>query len=103
MATQVRRPVQVSLPEEQWQRLTALGQQRGVPVTELIAQSIVALLRDVPPINATTATPTETDHDPIRSLIGIFDSGATDLGSDHDRYIAEYIDEENRLWQLKSS
>ncbi len=32
MVAEVRRPIQIPLPEEQWQRLTALGQQRGVPV-----------------------------------------------------------------------
>ncbi len=102
MATQLRRPVEVYLADEQLQRLAALGRQRGVPVADLIAEGITLVLSGQPTVEVGEPPPT-ADDDPIRSSIGIFDSGITDLGAEHDRYIAEYVDEENRVWWLKSS
>ena len=71
-------------------------------MADLIAQGVALVLSDQPPADVGEPLPT-ADSDPIRSLIGIFDSGITDLGAKHDRYIAEYVDEDNRLWRLKSS
>ncbi len=34
--------------------------------------------------------------DPFRELIGLIDSGVDDLSINHDRYIVEILEEENR-------
>jgi len=104
MVTYAREPVQVYLREDQMQILEALAQQQHTSVADLVRQGIDAFVTHLPPLTAAVDTISTTDdRDPLRGIIGMFASDTGDLGTDHDRYLAEFEEEDNRPWLRKSS
>lgn len=76
---------QVQLQEEQVRALKELASARGVSVAELIRQSVDALIR-----SARGVDEAERRRRAIAAA-GRFRSGASDVSSEHDRYLAEAI------------
>ena len=79
MSALTTKPFQIYLREEQIAALRALAQKRGQSVAELIRQGIDLLLLNLP-----------MEEDPLLDIIGMFDSGAGDLSTEHDHYLAEF-------------
>jgi len=74
---------QIQLTEEQSRTLKSLAARRGVPVTELIRQSVDSYIRSSTGLD---------DQERRRRAIAAADkfrSGQTDVSVDHDRYLAE--------------
>jgi hypothetical protein len=74
---------QIQLTERQTQRLKALAKERGVSMAELIRESVDKLLE----------SPAVIDREERKrraiAVAGRFRSGLTDLGVNHDEYLAE--------------
>jgi hypothetical protein len=81
----LKKPLQVYLRPEQLDALRALAQRRKVPVAELVRQGVDRLLTEVPP-----------EEDPLWALVGLFDSGLSDLAEHHDAYLARWSREDHR-------
>ncbi len=84
MAALTKKPIQVHLRPEQLDALRGLAAKRHVSVAELVRQGVDRLLAEVP-----------WEEDPLHDIIGMFDSGLTDLAEKHDEYLAKWIYEEN--------
>jgi len=78
-------PSQVYLRPGQREALRALAKKRGVSMAELVRQGVDYVLSEV-----------SLEEDPIMSLVGMFDSGVTDLAENHDKYLAAICEAENR-------
>ncbi|HMA33434.1 MAG TPA: ribbon-helix-helix domain-containing protein [Chloroflexia bacterium] len=102
MATYNREPFQVYLRDDQVEALQILAQRRGISIAELIREGVDALLTKRPSAAELRIGETRED-DPLRDIIGLFDSGAPNLGLDHDKYIAQLVEAENGIWPAKSS
>ncbi|MGQ9554017.1 MAG: ribbon-helix-helix domain-containing protein [Anaerolineae bacterium] len=78
---------QVQLTDEQMRRLRHLASTEGVSIAEIIRRSVDAAL----------AVPYQQDEADKRqralSVIGAFRSGKHDVSAQHDRYLAEALDE----------
>ena len=74
---------QVQLREEQVRALKKLASARGVSMAELIRQSVDALIRSSKGVDEA-----ERRRRAIAAA-GRFRSGASDVSSEHDRYLAE--------------
>ena len=85
MAAVLKKPVQVYLRPEQLEALRALAARRNVAVAELVRQGVDRLLADVP-----------LEDDPLWDIVGMFDSGLTDLAEKHDDYLVRITQEENQ-------
>lgn len=85
MAAVTGQPLQVYLRPEQREALRALAKKRGVSMAELVRQGVDYVLSEV-----------SLEEDPIMSLVGMFDSGVTDLAENHDKYLAEIYEAESR-------
>jgi hypothetical protein len=92
MSALAMKPIQVHLRPEQIDSLRSVADRRKVSIAELIRQGVDRILSDVP-----------VEEDPLWNIIGIMDSGPSDLAENHDKYIAEMIAQENREWRAKSS
>lgn len=79
MSALTTKPFQIYLREEQIAALRALAQKRGQSVAELIRQGIDLLLLNLP-----------IEEDPLLDIIGMFDSGAGDLSTEHDHHLAKF-------------
>lgn len=74
---------QIQLTEKQSRILKAMSRERGVSKAELIRQSLDHFIRS-------SDEPTLADkYERALSVAGMFSSGETDLGRNHDRYLAE--------------
>jgi hypothetical protein len=74
---------QIQLTEEQSQALKQLAARQDVSVAELIRRSVDALIESA-------AEPTREERwRRAREVAGMFHSGHSDLGINHDRYLAE--------------
>lgn len=74
---------QIQLTEEQSSRLKQLAEQDEVSVAELVRRSVDRYLRE-----RQYMTPEER-RERLLSVVGIGRSGAIDLGTGHDRHLAE--------------
>jgi hypothetical protein len=74
---------QIQLTEEQSEALKRVAAQENVSVAEIIRRSI-----DAQVCSQVTHTAEERRRRALE-LSGMFHSGLDDLGSDHDRYLAE--------------
>lgn len=92
MSVLTKKPLQVYLRAEQLEALRALARRRDVSLAELVRQGVDRLLVEVP-----------AEEDPLSDIVGLFNSGRGDLAEKHDAYLAQIIQEENRLWPTKSS
>lgn len=107
MAIYTHDPIPVYLRQEQYEALQELSVAQGVPLDELVRQGVDAVLAhgaaavSLPAPTLSEAGPPAGD--PWRDIIGMMDSGATDLSEHHDRYLADLIEAESRPWPEKSS
>ena len=85
MVKTAKKPLQVYLRVDQLDALRALAKRRGESMAELIRVGVDNLLQDVPP-----------EEDPLLEVVGLYDSGISDLSEKHDEYIAQMIEEENQ-------
>jgi hypothetical protein len=85
MATVTRMPIQVYLRPEQLQALRSLARRRNLAVAELIRRGVDRLLAEVP-----------AEEDPLWDIVGLVQSGPSNLAEKHDEYVAEMIADENR-------
>ncbi len=74
---------QIQLTEEQSRSLKSLAARRGVPVAELIRQSVDSYIRSSIGVDDQERRRRAID------AVGKFRSGQTDVSADHDRYLAE--------------
>jgi predicted DNA-binding protein len=74
---------QIQLTEEQSRTLKSLAARRGVPVAELVRQSIDSYIRSSVGVDEQERRRRAID------VVGKFRSGQTDVSTDHDRYLAE--------------
>jgi hypothetical protein len=74
---------QIQLTEEQSINLRQLAEQENISVAELIRRSVERYLQEQRGFS------TEERKQRLLSVIGIGDSGVTDLGVSHDKYLAE--------------
>ncbi len=72
------KPVQIYLRPEQIVALRALAKRREISVAELVRQGVDQLLAGVP-----------AEEDSAWNIIGLCDSGPTDLSANHDEYLAQ--------------
>ncbi|MDQ2809194.1 MAG: hypothetical protein M3Z04_20160 [Chloroflexota bacterium] len=104
MVTYAREPVQVYLREDQLQILEALAQQQHTSVADLVRQGVDVFVTSLPAIpKIANSNLPMADKDPLRGIIGMFSSDTGNLGTDHDRYLVEFEEEDNRPWLRKSS
>lgn len=78
---------QVQLTEQQMQGLKSLAHARGISMAELIRQSIDTLLKTQQDVDLS-----EKRQRAIAAA-GRFRSDVSDLGTNHDRYLAEAFEE----------
>ena len=74
---------QIQLTEEQSRTLKSLAARRGVPVAELVRQSIDSYIRSSVGVDDQERRRRAID------AVGRFRSDQTDVSADHDRYLAE--------------
>jgi predicted DNA-binding protein len=74
---------QIQLTEEQSRTLKSLAARRGVPVAELIRQSVDSYIR------SSTGLDDQERRRRAIAAVGKFRSGQTDVSINHDRYLAE--------------
>jgi hypothetical protein len=86
MATLTKRPIQIYLRQEQLEALRVLANKQGVSVAELVRQGVDRILSDIP-----------LEQDPIWDIVGLGSSDVNDLSLEHDRYLAEIEDDNNRF------
>ena len=74
---------QIQLTEKQAEALHEISRRTGTSMAELIRQSVDSYLK----------SPTQPDREELvrraLSIVGKFSSGLTDVGRNHDRYLAE--------------
>jgi len=73
--------IQIRLEEQQFKALQRLAREQGLPVAEMVRQSIDALLRSV------SQPSREALRSRALSVVGRFHSGASDISSRHDRHL----------------
>ena len=78
---------QIQLTEEQSNSLKQLAEQDNVSIAELVRRSIDSYLQERQFISP------EERKQRLLSVIGIGNSGVPDLGSNHDKYLAEIYGE----------
>lgn len=79
------KPFQVRMRPEQHAQLQELAARRGVSVTHLVREGVDRLLASIP-----------ADEDPLLDIIGLIDSGPSDLSERHDDYLAETYADNHR-------
>ncbi|MBM3500493.1 MAG: ribbon-helix-helix domain-containing protein [Armatimonadetes bacterium] len=75
---------QVQFTEEQHRRLKAQAYQRGVSISELVREAVDEKLR-----RRTAVKPTDPTQSAWLALIGCGHDTATDVSTNHDKYLAE--------------
>jgi len=96
MTTHTSNPVEIYLQDDQLAALEALADQRGISVAAVIREQVATLIGNIPLVATGDGTASAIHSNPFLQLSGIMDSGVTDLGDEHDRYLAEFIEEDNR-------
>jgi hypothetical protein len=74
----------LELPERVYKNLAEKASKNGKPIEEFVAQDIIS--RDYPKFG----------DDPLDRLIGTLDTGISDWGTNHDKYIGEALLREMR-------
>ncbi len=85
MASLTNRPIQIYIRPEQHEMLRALAARRAVSVSQLVREGIDRLLTDIP-----------IEEDPLWDIVGLVEGAPPDLAEQHDKYLAEWLAEENR-------
>lgn len=84
MASLMSRPIQVYLEERQDKALRSLAQKQNVSLSELIRHSVDLLLSQTP-----------IEDDPLWKIVGLGNSGVTDLATRHDDYLVDILITDN--------
>jgi len=71
------KPIHAYLRQDQIEPLRAEAKRRGVSLAELVRQGVDHVLQEAP-----------IEEDPLWKIIGIMDSGVSDLAENHDKYLA---------------
>jgi len=71
------KPIHVSLRQDQIEPLRAEAKRRGVSLAELVRQGVDHVLQEAP-----------IEEDLLWKIVGIMDSGVSDLAENHDKYLA---------------
>ncbi|MCC6170061.1 MAG: ribbon-helix-helix protein, CopG family [Caldilineaceae bacterium] len=85
MTIYAKKPVQVYLRQDQIDALRLLAAKQGTSVAELIRQGIDRVLIEMP-----------LEEDPIWKIVGSGNSSVHDLALEHDQYLAESEESNNR-------
>ncbi|MCL4261557.1 MAG: hypothetical protein KJ069_00005 [Anaerolineae bacterium] len=78
MSTLAKKPFQIYLREDQLSALRRIADERGTSVALLVRQSIDQLIMSLP-----------VTEDPLLDIVGLGDSGLSDLAENHDRHLAK--------------
>src|SRR5215204_2669198 len=95
-------PVQVHLFPEQVGELQAIADRWHVSVEDVIRQSVGMLLTTLY-MREHPAPAESSEDDPLLGIIGLFDTGVSDLAENHDKYLIEAEEEHNHSWPPRSS
>jgi|GEM_PF-763808 len=120
--------VEVPLRHDQVQALAALAQKRGESIATLVQRGVDGVISDLSHVAATTPpeadaatqaadeaairrltgmfsanVPEADDENPLGDIIGMATSGVSDLAAEHDHYLMQFEEEDNRSWLRKSS
>jgi hypothetical protein len=83
MATLTKRPIQVYLEERQDRILRRLAAEEGISLSELIRRSVDLMLDQLP-----------MEKDPAWQIVGLGNTGISDLGTDHNNHLVEELSKE---------
>ncbi len=84
MSESKKKPIQVYLRDDQEKALRSVAERRGESLAALVRAGVDLFLEGLPP-----------DEDPLLDIVGLFDSGVTDLAENHDAYLAELVQKES--------
>jgi hypothetical protein len=84
MAGAKKKPVQIYLRDDQVNALRIIAERRGESMAALVREGVDKLLDELPP-----------EEDPLLEILGLYDSGWTDLAEKHDEYLVKMIKEES--------
>ena len=78
-----KKPIQIYLRQDQVKALRMVAERRGESFAALVRQGVDLLLDQLPP-----------EEDPLRDIIGLYDSDYGDLAEKHDQYLSDLVQEE---------
>jgi hypothetical protein len=85
MSPLTKKPLQVYLRQDQLDALRALAKKEKVSLAELVRQGVDRLLVETP-----------IEDDPLWNIVRLGESGVGDLAAEHDRYLADAEQSDNR-------
>jgi hypothetical protein len=108
MVTYAQQQITIYLRQDQIEALQALSATRGVSRDELIQAGVDTFLRAAALADAIAQADAPDNQEPpppdsLDDLMGMFDSGLSDLSINHDKYLAEAVEAESHRWPQKSS
>lgn len=77
--------IQIQFRPEQLRALRHLAARREVAIAHLVRESVDRFLEEIP-----------VEEDPLWDIVGMIEGGPKDLSEQHDKYLSEWIAEENR-------
>lgn len=106
MVTHAQKAIRLRLQQDQMDLLQTIALQQGVSAEELVRESVVEMLTKQQAKQAVQALPEPEawpedrpiEEHPAWVIVGMFDSGLTDLSENHDKYLAEIFEEEQRRY-----
>jgi len=110
----VGEPLQVHLRQTQYDELWALAHHRGEPIVELIRQGIDHVLasapEDIPALvvyynQEPEPWPDDSsiEESPDWAIVNDGHPGTSNAATEHDKYLAAILEEEQQRWLAKSS
>lgn len=85
MSDSKKKPIQIYLRDDQEKALRSVAERRGESLAALVRAGVDLFLEGLPP-----------DEDPLLDIVGLFDSGVTDLAENHDAYLVELVQKESQ-------
>jgi hypothetical protein len=85
MSEPKKQPIQIYLRDDQEKALRSVAERRGESLAALVRAGVDLFLESLPP-----------EEDPLLDIVGLFDSGVTDLAENHDAYLVALIEKENQ-------
>ena len=85
MSDSKKKPIQIYLRDDQEKALRSVAERRGESLAALVRAGVDLFLEGLPP-----------EEDPLLDIVGLFDSGVTDLAENHDAYLDEMIEKEGQ-------
>lgn len=96
-------PIQIYLYPAQLAELQAIADRWHVSLEDVARQGVATFLMNLYSAEDAEQDDSFEEEDPIRDIIGMFDSGLDDLSVNHDKYLMEFEMESNQAWPEKSS